>query len=59
MRTTCGRVDQTADTWNRIPRVPGAVNTFYVRSFAQVIGMLSATVVHAAASAVGATRRTR
>ena len=33
------------------------VNTFYVRSLTQVIGMLSATVVHAAASAVHATRR--
>jgi hypothetical protein len=33
------------------------VNTFYVRSFAQVIGMLSATVVHAATTAVNATRR--
>lgn len=35
------------------------VNSFYVRSVAQVIGMLSATVVHAAASAVQATRRTQ
>ena len=34
------------------------MNTFYVRSFAQVLGMLSATVAHAAASAVHATRRT-
>ncbi len=35
------------------------VNTFYVRSFAQVVGMLTATVTHLAASAVHATRRTR
>jgi hypothetical protein len=35
------------------------MNTFYVRSFAQVVAMLSATVVHAAATAVHATRRTR
>ncbi len=35
------------------------MNTFYVRSFAQVIGMLSATVAHVTATAVHATRRTR
>jgi hypothetical protein len=35
------------------------MNTFYIRSFAQVLGMLSATVAHVAASAVHATRRTR
>lgn len=34
------------------------VNSFYVRSFAQVVGMLTATVLHTAASAVHATRRT-
>jgi hypothetical protein len=33
------------------------VNSFYVRSFAQVIGMLSATVVHTAATVVHATRK--
>ena len=36
---------------------PHRVNTFYVRSLAQVVGMLSATVVHAATTAVNATRR--
>ena len=35
------------------------MNSFYVRSFAQVIGMLSATVTHLAVTAVNATRRTR
>jgi hypothetical protein len=35
------------------------MNSFYVRSFAQVIGMLSATVAHVAANAMHATRRTR
>jgi hypothetical protein len=34
------------------------VNTFYVRSFAQVVGMLSATVAHVAATALHARRRT-
>ncbi len=34
------------------------VNTFYVRSFAQVVGMLGATVAHVAATALHATRRT-
>ena len=33
------------------------VNSFYVRSFAQVIGMLSATVAHVAAAAVHASRK--
>ena len=35
------------------------MNPMYVRSFAQVVGMLSATVAHVAATAVHATRRTR
>ena len=35
------------------------MSPFYVRSFAQVIGMLSATVAHVAANAMHATRRTR
>jgi hypothetical protein len=34
------------------------VNSFYVRSFAQVAGMLTATVLHTAVTAVRATRRT-
>jgi hypothetical protein len=38
--------------------VPAGVNSFYVRSFAQVVGMLTATVLHTAATAVHATRRT-
>ena len=37
---------------------PAVVNPFYVRSFAQVLGMLTATVAHAAATALHATRRT-
>ncbi len=37
---------------------PTHVNSFYVRSFAQVLGMLTATVAHAAATALHATRRT-
>ena len=38
--------------------VRAGVTPFYVRSFAQVVGMLTATVLHTAASAVHATRRT-
>jgi hypothetical protein len=34
------------------------VNSFYVRSFAQVAGMLTATVLHSAVTAMRATRRT-
>lgn len=37
--------------------VPDDVNSFYVRSFGQVIAMLSATIVHAAATSVQATRK--
>ena len=34
------------------------MNSFYVRSFSQVIGMLTATVLHSAATVVRGNRRT-
>lgn len=37
----------------------GRVNSFYVRSFGQVVGMLGATVAHAAMTALHVTRKPR